>query len=137
MKRLIAIAGVIALGACSESAPAPEPVEEAEAEEAATDWSAWAGSYDIAYEDGSAAVLTVRDTGTYEVVLGEDTLTGTVEMGEGGEICYTNDDGETPTQCWTNSEAAEDGSWTSTSEAGETVTVTRIVPEVPGADEEA
>lgn len=135
MKRIIAIAGVIALGACAESAPEAEPVEEAEAEAAETDWSAWAGSYDIAYEDGTTVMLTVRDGGTYEAVFGEDdTRTGTVEMGDEGQICYTNDDGESPTECWTNSEAAEDGSWTSTSDSGVTVTVNRIVPEVPTVD---
>ncbi|QLC23862.1 hypothetical protein HFP57_01645 [Parasphingopyxis algicola] len=126
MKRILIIAGVLALGACAESAPEAEPAVEAVEEEAATDWSAWVGSYDIAYDDGGEAALTIADGGTYEFVTGDETRTGTVEMGDGGAICYTNDDGETPTECWINSAAAEDGSWRSTSDQGETVTVSRV-----------
>jgi hypothetical protein len=124
------IAGVLALGACAESAPEADTATEAEAatEDAGVDMSAWEGSYNIAYEDGSEATLAIAADGAYSATSGEETVSGAITMGEGGSFCYTAE-GSEETECWTNGEAAEDGSWTSTSDSGATATVRRVEEE--------
>lgn len=125
MKRVFVMAAALTLAACSPSAPEAPAEPEAEAETAAADMTAWEGSYDLAYEDGSESRLTITADGGYTLVTGDETQTGIITMGEAGAFCYTAAGG-TETECWTNGEVAEDGSWVSTSDQGRSVTVTRL-----------
>lgn len=128
MKKLIFVASVFALAACSEPAPAPEaPVETvAPTPEAAMapDGQPAAGSYDVTYADGSTGQVTMTADGTYSGVQGDVTTTGTVAEVD-GKTCFDPAGDDTAAVCWTESEAAADGSWTATNDAGETVTVKR------------
>ncbi|TNE47128.1 MAG: hypothetical protein EP341_09480 [Sphingomonadales bacterium] len=122
MKKLIAAASVLAIAACSQPAPEEEAVEEV-VEEAAPAVGG-PGTYEVTYADGSVGMLTTSEDGTFSVTLGDQTGSGTVSEAD-GKVCFDpdGDDPEQPTTCWTPSAPAEDGSWTSTSDDGETVTV--------------
>ncbi|NNC71869.1 MAG: hypothetical protein HKN78_03230 [Sphingomonadaceae bacterium] len=131
MKRVLLVAGILALGACAESAPEAAPEAEETAEATPADMTEWQGGYTLAYEDGTEAVLNIAPGGTYDVTMNDETVTGMITMGDGGAFCYTPEGG-TETECWTNGDAAEDGSWVSTSDQGNSVTVTRV--EAPAAE---
>lgn len=122
MKRLIAVAGLAALAACSEPATeeAAPVAEEAEAPAA----NEGPGTFEVTYADGSVGTVTTTEEGTFTATLGDASMIGAVAQ-EDGKICFDpeGDDPEQPTRCWTNSEVGEDGSWTSTADDGETVTV--------------
>lgn len=133
MKKILIVVSVLALGACSESAPETEPATEVDAtEDAGVDMSAWVGGYSLVYGDGTEATMTIAADGTYSGMSGEETVTGDITLGDGGAFCYTPE-GTEDTECWTNGEANEDGSWASTSDAGRTATVSRI-EETGGAE---
>lgn len=126
MKKVLIIASVLALGACTEAAPEADATVEPEAtEDAGVDMSAWVGDYTLVYDDGSEATLTIAADGAYSGTSGEESVTGAISLGEGGAFCYTAE-GNDEMECWTNGEAAEDGSWVSTSDAGRSATVTRV-----------
>ncbi|WFL77160.1 hypothetical protein P7228_14375 [Altererythrobacter arenosus] len=80
----------------------------------------------MTYADGSVGTVTTTAEGTFTASIGEETGAGTITEAD-GKICFDpeGDDPEQPTNCWTNSEVGEDGSWTSTSDTGEVVTVRR------------
>lgn len=122
MKKLIAAASVLAIAACSQPATEEEAVEEV-VEEAAPAVGG-PGTYEVTYADGSVGMLTTSEDGTFSATIGDQTGSGTVSEAD-GKVCFDpeGDDPEQPTMCWTSSAPAEDGSWTSTSDDGETVTV--------------
>lgn len=123
MKKLIAAASVLAIAACAEPAPTEEAVEEV-VEEAAAE-PGGPGTYEVTYADGSVGMLTTSEDGTFSATLGDEAGSGTVTEVD-GKVCFDADGDEEGATCWTNSEVAEDGSWTSTSDDGETVTVRMV-----------
>lgn len=125
MKRLVVVAGVLALGACGESAPEAETAVEESAEALPADMSAWEGGYHLVYEDGTETDLVISADGSYQATTGEETISGVITMGDDGSFCYTPE-GSEEGECWTNGDAAADGSWPSTSDQGNSVTVTRL-----------
>lgn len=129
MKKLILIASIAALAACSEPAPAPEAPAEAPAPAAevalAPDGQPGPGTFDITYADGSKGSVTSTAEGTYTGTVGDASISGTVANVD-GKACFDPEGEDTPAVCWTASAAAADGSWTSTNDAGETVTVKRV-----------
>lgn len=130
MKKVLIIASILALGACTEAAPEADATTEVEVtEEAGVDMSAWVGDYALVYDDGTEATLTIAADGAYSGTSGEETVSGAITLGEGGAFCYTAE-GSEELECWTNGEAAEDGSWVSTSDAGRSATVTRVEADV-------
>ena len=131
MKRLLAATAILALAACAEQ-EAEEAMVEEPAEEAAA--VGGPGTYEVTYADGSVGTLTTNEDGTFSATLGEESGTGTVAE-QDGKVCFDADGDEEGAVCWTNSEPGEDGSWTSTSDDGEVVTV-RLVEEA-AAEEEA
>ena len=125
MKKFVLLASVAALAACSE-APAEDPaVDETVVSETAEAGMGGVvpGVYDVVDADGTASVLTLNADGSYAAARGEDSVSGSAEDAD-GKVCFTTA-GDTPeTECWTNSEIAEDGSFTSVGDSGRTVTVT-------------
>ena len=131
MKKWIALASVAALAACQQAeAPAEEEAMEEAAAPAANEGP---GTFEVTYADGSVGTVTTTAEGTFTATLGDQSGTGTVAQVD-GKLCFDpeGDDPEQPTRCWTNSEVGDDGTWTSTSDDGETVTV-----KVAAAAEEA
>lgn len=124
MKKILVVAGLAVLAACSQAeAPAPEPTEEEAAAPAANEGP---GTFEVTYADGSVGSVTTTEDGKFTATLGEESGAGTYTQEE-GKICFDpeGDDPEQPTRCWTNGDVGEDGSWTSTADDGETVTVRR------------
>lgn len=120
MKKFIAIAACITLAACG-GAEAPET------EEAAVEAPAMvegAGTFDYASADGAATgQIVMNEDGTYvDTEDGKDPLTGTWRASE-GQTCFTGSEEGASEVCWTDSEPAEDGSFTSTSPDGAVVNV--------------
>ena len=70
-------------------------------------------------------MVTMAEDGTFSATRGEETGAGTTTEAD-GKVCFDPEGDEEGPTCWTNSEVGEDGSWTSTSDAGETVTVRRV-----------
>lgn len=133
MKKWIAAASMVAIAACSAPAPTEEAAEttEAPAEETAA-IPGGPGTYEVTYADGSVGMLTTAEDGTFSATVGEESGTGTITEVD-GKVCFDSEGDEEGATCWTNSEVAEDGSWTSTSDDGETVTV-RPVEAAPAAE---
>ncbi|WP_114520051.1 hypothetical protein [Altererythrobacter sp. ZODW24] len=121
MKRIVAIASIAVLAACSPAAEAPveEAVAEAPAEES------MAGTYEVSTEEGSGTTTIDVDGNFTNTVDGEVTDTGTMARVD-GKSCFTSSEEGAEARCWTDSEPAEDGSWVATSDEGETVTVRRV-----------
>ena len=124
MKKLIAVAATAILAACGgapeEAAPEEAPVEEVVAESAVVP-----GTYEVTWSDGNVSTMVVNDDGTFNSTAGEEASSGTVEEVE-GKVCFDAEGDEEGAMCWTASEPAEDGSWTSTSDDGEVVTVRAV-----------
>lgn len=122
MKKLVIAASVLALAACAE--PATDDAAPAVEEAAAPAANEGPGTFEVTYADGSVGSVTTTAEGTFTATLGDQTAAGTVTQAD-GKICFDaeGDDPEQPTRCWTNSEIGADGSWTSTADDGEVVTV--------------
>lgn len=119
MKSYLALGAVLVLAACAQ------PAEEAEApveEVAAYDGSVAAGDYTVDYGDGTAP-FSIDADGNWTSVDEEGNPTEGTSAIVDGKICFTSA-AEEEAECWTNEAPGEDGSFSSTSDAGETVTVT-------------
>lgn len=126
MKKLVMIAALSALAACSQQAEKAAEAEAAPVETAApaaADSAAPVGDYDVKMADGTMAKTTINADGTY-VDTGPDgkEIKGKFAMKDGKE-CF-DPDGDEAEACWTSAKPGADGSFTSTSDKGETVTVT-------------
>ena len=125
MKKLMIIAALSALAACSQQ---PEKAAEAEtapvetAAPTATDSASLVGDFEVKMADGKMAKTTINADGTY-VDTGPDGkgTKGKFAMKDGKE-CF-DADGDEAEICWTSTKPGADGSFTSTSDKGETVTV--------------
>lgn len=129
MRKLMMIAAPLALAACTSEAVEEEVVEEEamadEAEAMTTSNGTAAGTYDVTMEDGTVGVSTLNADGTSQSFDGEGNVVqeATWEVVD-GQTCFTSESEEgAETECWTESEPAEDGSFTATNADGETVTV--------------
>jgi hypothetical protein len=136
MKKLILLASLAALAACSKPEEAAAPPEAAASEtmpmdagtassEAMADPNAiQPGTYDIVDKDKKSATLTIAADNTYAFTTEEGVVKGTVAAKD-GKFCYDAEGDKDPTMCWTNGKPAADGTWTATSDDGQTVTVKR------------
>ena len=133
MKKLIAVAAIAGLAACAE--PATEEATEEVAVEEAAPAVGGPGTYEVTWSDGAVSTMTTKEDGTWSATRGNESATGTVEDVD-GKACFDTDGDDEGAMCWTASEPAEDGSWTSTSDDGQVVTV-RPVAAAETADAEA
>lgn len=124
---------LLAAGCSAEQDAEPAPVEEdiADMDSVTADPSMWAsagdaaGTYTLAYDDGTEGTLTVTADGNAEGVIGGEEFTASLSIPEPGKLCYTqlsNDELPVAPQCWVNSPANDDGSWNFTGEDGTTGT---------------
>lgn len=126
MKKLILLAGIVALAGCSEAAPEAPATPAPEATTAAVDpMETAAGDYTVTNADGTKMNVTISADGTYVDILdGKEAERGTYARVD-GKSCFTKA-GETEAMCWTDAPPAADGSWTATADDGTTVTVMRV-----------
>lgn len=128
MKKLILLAGIAALCACSSQEPAAEDTAaEAAAAPAAAmaaDGLPAAGDYTITNAEKETGSLAVAADGTYAFTTDEGTIKGAVTAKD-GKACYDPEGDKEPAMCWTSAKPGADGSWTATSDDGQTVTAAR------------
>ena len=125
MKKLMTVAALSALAACSQQAEKAAEAEAAPVEAAAPtaiDSASLVGDFDVKMADGKMAKTTINADGTYFDTGpdGKETK-GKFAMKDGKE-CF-DADGDEAEICWTSTKPGADGSFTSTSDKGETVTV--------------
>lgn len=125
MKKSMMIAALSALAACSQQTEKEAEAEAAPVEAAAltaTESASLVGDFDVKMADGKMAKTTINADGTY-VDTGPDgkETKGKFAMKDGKE-CF-DADGDEAEICWTSTKPGADGSFSSTSDKGETVTV--------------
>lgn len=126
MKKLMLIAAIAALTACSKQTEKAAETDAAPVEAAATakaDSPSFVGDFDVKMADGKMGKTRINEDGTF-VDTGPDgkEMKGTFALKDGKE-CF-DADGDEPELCWTSATPGADGSFTSTNDKGETVTVT-------------
>lgn len=121
MKKLIALASIAALAACSQKAEeAPVAADTVAAVETPAMGTA-PGTYDVFAADGSpAGKTTINPDGTYE----ETDKDGKASKGtfavKDGKDCF-DEEGDVADVCWAVTAPGADGSFTATSADGKTV----------------
>ncbi|WP_428027810.1 hypothetical protein [Altererythrobacter sp.] len=134
MKKIMLVAAMVGIAACSQAdnAPAPDATEEAaEAAPAniAADGLPSEGTYKVTLADGSVQMEELKADGTYVATVdGKVVESGTWEQKAPETYCYTTDEEGAEQVCNAESVGA-DGVWTSTNPDGETATVERVEAE--------
>lgn len=125
---VLAAAATLALLTACGQAPKEEPAAEetAAAEPAAAVTTAngsAVGTYTVTGPDGTKGTSVLNADGTYSDTAADGTVTeGTWAVVEGKTCFTTKEEGAKP-ECWTEAAPGADGSFTATSDAGDTVTV--------------
>ena len=130
MRKIVALVSIGALAACSQAEEAAPVVEEEPVEEVveAVPGSVAPGSYTVANADGEEAPFSIDADGNWTGVDDDgNPESGTSEVVD-GKICFTTE-GETESRCWLNEAPGKDGAFSSTSDDGDTVTVTPAATE--------
>jgi hypothetical protein len=135
MRKIILIAAVAALAACSKSEPAPEATDAATAPEAtpaaaaeplAADGKSSVGTFKVTTSDGTVVMEEVKADGTYvDTVDGKVVETGKWNQKSPEQYCFTKDEEGATEKCNTEGVDAK-GVWTSTNAEGKTSTVVRV-----------
>ena len=139
MKRLILLASIAALGACSSESVEEEIAEEQQVAPGAmmaADGQPFAGTFEMAAGD-ETMTYEVAEDGTFVRTSADGTAsTGRFEDREGQRCAiYDMPDGtEGETFCATEGTMAGDGSWTVTGADGSEMTARRLVVETDGTE---
>ena len=127
MKKLAIIAGLGLLAACSKPAPSEPAAEETvaapEAPAAASANGSPAGTYTVVAADGTTGTSVLNADGTFTDTAADGTVAEGTWAVVDGKTCFTGKEEGAKPVCWTESAPGEDGSFTATSDSGETVTV--------------
>lgn len=128
MKKIILIAALATVAACSqpeatdETAPADEATEATPAGPVAMDGKPSAGTFKVTDADGNVGTFVGNEDGTFTMTRADGTTsTGTWTEETPGHFCQTVDGEET---CST--ETIVDGVWTSTDADGTVYTIERV-----------
>ena len=125
MKKLMMFAALAALTACSQQTEKAAEAEAVPAEAAApagTDSASFVGDFDVKLADGTMGKTRINADGTYvETAPDGKEAKGKFVLKDGKE-CF-DADGDEAEVCWTSAKPGADGSFTSTSDKGATVTV--------------
>ena len=133
MKRIIVIAALATVTACSQPAPAPEATAEASGPAVAAaegplaaDGKSSVGKFQVTTHDGKTVIEEAKADGTYvDMIDGKVVETGKWVQKSPSEYCYTKDEAGAKELC--NTEKVDDkGVWTSTNPEGKTATVVRL-----------
>ncbi|MEZ5743872.1 MAG: hypothetical protein R3D89_09115 [Sphingomonadaceae bacterium] len=133
MKKIVSFASAIVLGltvaACGGSDEAAEdaaaPADDAAA--AAADAPSGltelpVGVAEMTKADGSKSTVTISADGAYEMQPAEGLAEAGIASVADGKLCF-DPSGDAGATCWTASAPGEDGSYTATSDGGDTVTI--------------
>lgn len=136
MKKIMLVAALATVTACTETAPEPEATEEvavAPAENLAADGQPAPGMYRVTLEDGTVFNEEVKADGTYIQTDAEGKVveTGRWEQKSPEQYCTVVDEqyrkeGDTGEQKCNTEGIGADGVWTSTNSEGKTATVERV-----------
>ena len=127
MKKLAIAASIAVLAACGpapKEEPAVEETAAAPVEAPAVANGSAPGTYIATGADGTEVTAVINADGTYI-----DTAADGSVIAEGtwavvdGKTCFTPKAEGATAECWTESAPGEDGSFTATSDTGDTVTV--------------
>ncbi|MBS3927862.1 MAG: hypothetical protein KGZ65_04650 [Sphingomonadales bacterium] len=133
MKKICAIAALLAVAACSNPAPAPEADASAAPEQAvaaapeniAADGKPSVGKFKVTTAKGEVLFDDVKADGTYETTKdGKVVETGKWEQKSRSQYCYTKDAKDAKQEC--SEEKVENGVYTSKNAKGETATIERV-----------
>lgn len=133
MKKLLAIAALTAISACTKPAPAPEADASAAAatsapaaEVLAADGKSATGTYKVTMPDGMVIMDEVKPDGTYSITGADGKVmeTGKWEQKSPSLYCYTKDEANAKQVC--NEEKIENGVWTAKDPDGKIATVVRV-----------
>ena len=130
MKKLILMAPLALIVACSQEQPAPEATEEATTAAAdmglEVDGKPNVGTYEITQADGQVGTYVAAADGTFTYTLGDTVTKGTWSSESPGHWCDTAEGDEAPT-CYTET-IDENGVWTSVNndDPSDTSTVKRV-----------
>lgn len=125
MKKLVLLAGVAALAACSQAeAPAEQETPTAEAAPVTVANGTPVGTFNVTAADGTESTTVINADGTYHDndADGKMTAEGTWAVTD-GKTCFTPSTEGAETMCFTESAPAADGSFTATPDKGDPVTV--------------
>ncbi|RZV35253.1 MAG: hypothetical protein EX262_02620 [Sphingomonadaceae bacterium] len=125
MRKLILMAAPLALMACVEEAQVEEETVAEEPAAMTTANGTAAGTYDVSNDEGPAGKAILNADGTYQDFGADGSIVaeGNWEVVD-GKTCFNPTTEDVERMCWTESEPDENGTFTATSDAGETVTVT-------------
>ena len=133
MRLLIVAAGSLALVACASEPATEEDPTVADTISIAVEG---AGTFDYAAEDGSVSgQVVMNEDGTFTDTEDNGTVRTGTWSADGGRTCFTESTEGATEVCWTDSEPAEDGTFTSTSPEGLVVKVTPVTTEGEAAAE--
>jgi hypothetical protein len=133
MKRIILIAALVTVSACSKPAPAPTPSQtttEASstvpAQTLAADGKPSVGTYKVTTSDGKIVTEVASADGTYvDTIDGKVVETGKWEQKSPEQYCYTKDEPGAKQKC--NVERVDEkGVWTTKDPEGKIATVERV-----------
>lgn len=116
MRTLVTLAALAALTACGSNAAEDAATDTPEAEEditlGSTAMGDVAGTYEITLSDGSVALQTINEDGTYVDTTSDGTRTGggTWRVGDAGAMCF-DPEGEDPEECYAGGEPGENGAF--------------------------
>ena len=133
MRKTISLASIallaVAVAGCSKPAPAPDAAAstDAAAPSAAASWTPALpapGKYEVTTSDGKPGGTTeIRaDMGYTDTPPKGNAVSGIVKLTD-GKVCFDPSGKTAPTECYTESVRAADGSFTATDEKGVTVNV--------------
>ena len=127
MKKIVLLAALSMLAACSqkteEKKETPtEPVAEAAPAPAAESGTA-PGTYDVKMADGTMGTTTINADGTYVDTDAKGKQVKGLYATHDGKDCF-DPEGDEMGMCWAVSKPAADGSFTATADDGTVVTVT-------------
>ena len=127
MKKLVLLAALTALSACSQKTEKSKDTAAAPADTAALAPAAAAGtapgSYDVKMADGTTASTTINADGTYVDTDAKGKQVKGLFATHDGKDCF-DPEGDEMGMCWAVSKPAADGSFTATADDGTVVTVT-------------
>lgn len=132
MKKIVLVAALAAVSACSKPTPSPEAEATAtQAQDASTagtvasDGKSSVGKFKITTHDGKIVMEEDKADGTYVTMLdGKVVETGKWEQKSPNNFCFTKDAKDAKQEC--NEEKVENGVWTTKNAKGEVSTVERI-----------